>query len=241
MINIAICDDEKYFLEEEKLLIMKYFDNKNDMCHIDTFYSGEELLELGMEINQYDILFLDVNMKEMDGLKTAERIRYFNQDIFLVFVTAFIRYSPEGYKVNATRFLIKGEGNFEFAMNECLNAICEKKQAREWKYTFHFREGIMELGLSDIIYITSYLRQLNFILKDEKQTTYTMSEKLDTMEAVLADKGFLRLHKSYLVNRQYIKLIRHYEAELYNGETIAISKARFIDVRNQFLTYRGGI
>lgn len=240
MVSIAICDDEKRFLEEEKQLILKYFNNKECMCCIDTFFSGEEILALGKEVTKYDIVFLDVNMKEMDGLKTAKKIRELNKKVFLVFVTAFIKYSPEGYKVDATRFLIKGEGNLEFAINECLNAIYGKMQTTEWKHIFHFREGTLELNVNDIVYISSYLRQINFALA-EHERTYTMYEKLDTMDKLLADKGFLRLHKSFLVNQYYIKDIRHYEAKLYNGEIISISKPRYIEVRNQFLAFQGGL
>ena len=128
MINIAIFDDEKYFLEEEGQLISQYFGSRGIKYCIDTFLSGKELLALGKGVDKYDIVFLDINMQEIDGMKTAIEIRNMNKDIFLVFVTAFIDYSTEGYKVEATRFLIKGEGNLDFAMNECLNAICKKKQ-----------------------------------------------------------------------------------------------------------------
>lgn len=241
MMNIAICDDEKQFIEEEKRLILKYFKEKNYDCCVDTFLSGEELLALVQEIHKYTIIFLDVNMKELDGLETARKIRKLSRNIFLVFVTAFVKYSPEGYKVEATRFLIKGEGNLEFAINECLDTIYKKMPLAEWKHTFQFREEILELGASDIMYISSYLRQIKFVLVDDLQGSYTMNKKLDLIDSLLSGKGFLRLHKSFLVNQQYIKNISRYEAELCNGERIPISKARYMDIRNQYLAFRGGL
>ena len=91
------------------------------------------------------------------------------------------------------------------------------------------------------MYVTSQLRQLNFVLSDTDPGVYTMNEKLITMERFLSDKGFVRLHKSYLVNMMYIKSIRHYEAELYNGEKITIPKKRFFEAKNRYLTFKGGL
>lgn len=134
--NIAVCDDEKLFLEEEKRLIQRYFDAEGQACKIDLFLSGEDLLATEKELKQYDIIFLDVNMGGLDGVKVAEEIRRWNPNVYLVFVTAFIKYSTEGYKVDATRFIIKGEGNLEAAMDECLTAICKKMKLTDWRHTF---------------------------------------------------------------------------------------------------------
>lgn len=238
--NIAVCDDEKIFIDEERRLIQRYFDAEGHACKIDQFLSGEELLAAEKELNQYDIIFLDVNMGELDGLKVAEEIRRWNQRVYLVFVTAFIKYSTEGYKVDATRFIIKGEGNLEAAMDECLTAICKKMKLTDWRYTFRFREGELELGAMDIIYISSYLRYLQFHLTGDR-VVCTRTVKLDDIEQLLSGRGFLRVHKSFLVNQSYIKDLQRYEARLYTGETVPISKARYIAARNDFLAFKGGL
>lgn len=238
--NIAVCDDEKLFLEEEKRLIQRYFDAEGQACKIDLFLSGEDLLATEKELKQYDIIFLDVNMGELDGVKVAEEIRRWNPNVYLVFVTAFIKYSTEGYKVDATRFIIKGEGNLETAMNECLTAICKKMKLTDWRHIFRFREGELELGAMDIVYISSYLRYLQFHLTGDR-VVCTRTAKLDDVEQLLRGRGFLRVHKSFLVNRSYIRDIQRYEARLYTGETVPISKARYIAARNEFLAFKGGL
>ena len=107
MLSIAICDDEEYFRITEKQLILKYMAGKNCECMIDMYESGKELLALKSAISQYHIIFLDVNMEEIDGIETAKEIRKITKDVFIVFVTAFITYALEGYKVDAVRYLIK--------------------------------------------------------------------------------------------------------------------------------------
>ena len=112
MLSIAICDDEEYFRITEKQLILKYMAGKNCECMIDMYESGKELLALRSAISQYNIIFLDVNMEEIDGIETAKEIRKITKDVFIVFVTAFITYALEGYKVDAVRYLIKDHESF---------------------------------------------------------------------------------------------------------------------------------
>ena len=99
---------------------------KEISCEIDTFSSGKELLELGIELIQYDIIFLDINMDEIDGIVTAQKIREYSSEIFIVFVTAYINYSLEGYKVDAARYLLKNNTNFEESIYECMDSILHK-------------------------------------------------------------------------------------------------------------------
>ena len=90
MLSIAICDDEEYFRTTEKKLISKYMARKNCECMIDMYESGKELLALRSAISQYNIIFLDVNMEEIDGIETAKEIRKISKDVFIVFVTALL-------------------------------------------------------------------------------------------------------------------------------------------------------
>lgn len=75
MFCIAICDDEEYFRIREKQLILNYMANKTYRCKIDMFNSGKEILNLKKAVSQYDIIFLDVNMEEIDGIETAKEIK----------------------------------------------------------------------------------------------------------------------------------------------------------------------
>ena len=103
--NIAIYDDDIYFSGHIKEYLEEYLTSKGFRCRIDIFNSGEELLERG--IVDCSIAFLDINMSGMDDLAIAQKIREYNSDTFIVFISDYIRYSLEGYKVNATRFILK--------------------------------------------------------------------------------------------------------------------------------------
>ena len=96
MFKIAICDDEEIFRKNIYKIIMNYMDKNGMLCEIDEFESGNEFINLGINMTKYNIVFLDINMDEIDGIETAQEIRKVSNDIFIVFVTAFINYAVEG-------------------------------------------------------------------------------------------------------------------------------------------------
>ena len=155
MFKIAVCDDESLFAENLKELISDYMTEKDLVFEIDTYTSGKKLLEQGVKVTQYEIIFLDINMEEIDGIKAAENIRKLSRDVFIVFVTAYVDYSLEGYRLDVIRYLLKGNTNFRNTVNECIDAIMEKKNYSIVKKEFNFKEGRKEIALDKLLYIES--------------------------------------------------------------------------------------
>lgn len=139
MINIAICDDEELFLQREQDIISKYMNENGYQYNIDQYLSGKEFLESN-QTDKYDIIFLDVAMAELDGMETAKRIRESNNTVYLVFATAYIVYSTEGYKVGAIRYILKNDKMFDTAIEESLSAIIQKLGAVKQKQVFFFKK-----------------------------------------------------------------------------------------------------
>lgn len=243
MFKIAVCDDESLFAENLKELISNYMTEKDLVCEIDTYISGKKLLEQGVKVTQYEIIFLDINMEEIDGIKAAETIRELSRDVFIVFVTAYVDYSLEGYRLDVIRYLLKGNANFKDTVNECIDAIMEKKNYSVIKKVFNFKEGRKEIILDRLLYIESNLHKLMFYVMDNDGEPYIMSEKLGTLEDELAGNNFIRIHKSYLVNAKYIESITRYKVKLKlpDGVELAIPKARYTFVKKQFIAYQGEV
>lgn len=239
MLNIAICDDEQYFREWLKEMLLRYMRDKGTYYEIDTFQSGIELLDLGIELNQYQIIFLDINMDKIDGLMTARKIREQNARVFIVFITAFVNYSMEGYKVDAIRFLLKSSRNMQGHIAECMDAIYKKMQYDvTWK-EFVFHEGKKTVSLDCILYVESKKHRLEFHVMEEKLVTYTIYDTLNNMEKYINGKQFLRCHQSFLVNMKYIENICRYKVIMYNGEDFPIPKARYKEVWNTYVAFKG--
>ncbi len=147
MFRIAICDDEIFFAEDLKELISGYMTEKGLVFEIDIYGSGEALVELGIEVVKYTAVFLDINMEKVDGIKAAEKIREISREVFIVFVTAYVNYSLEGYRLDAVRYLLKNKVNFPGTVNECVDALMDKLNYSIAKRVFDFKEGTKEVSL----------------------------------------------------------------------------------------------
>ncbi len=141
MLRIAICDDEKYYRRYIEKHVSKYMRKLKLNYEIDIYSSGKAFAELGIEMSRYNIIFLDINMNEMDGIEIAQQIRTYSKGTYIVFVTAFISYALEGYKVNAVRYLLKDSENFEISLSECIDAILEKMDYEIIRIHFTFIEA----------------------------------------------------------------------------------------------------
>lgn len=242
MFKIAICDDENYFIEELKQIISDCMLKKGLVFKIDTYSSGAKLISLGIGMLQYSIIFLDINMDEVDGIMTAKKIREVSKEAFIVFVTAFVNYTLEGYKVDAIRYLLKGGNNFKDAIDECISAIMEKMNYTVVTKKFNFNEGVKEIALERLLYVESRLHKLEFHVMEEDMKIYTMYETLNNFENELLDNDFVRIHQSYLVNLKYVMSVDRYQAVLTDGRTIlVIPKARYKYVKDKFIAYRGEV
>ncbi|MDE5907683.1 MAG: LytTR family DNA-binding domain-containing protein [Lachnospiraceae bacterium] len=241
MLQIAICDDEQFYREKIQRLLENYLKEHELSYEIRLFLSGEEFLSKSKNSVKYDIVFMDINMEELDGIQTAMQMRAFHSDTYLVLITAFINYVLEGYKVNAVRYIMKD--TLDVAMPECMDAIWQKMQIAQ--ISFPFMEGERRLYADNLLYLESQRHKLIFYYMEEQTrkdiVRYHIYEKLDVMEQKLSGYGFLRIHKSYLVNMKHIRRISNYTALLDTGGELPIPRPRFQAVKEEFVAYKGAM
>lgn len=237
--KIAICDDEIYFAGKLREILMQYLEERHIDFEIELFSSGREFVELGVEMLQYQIIFLDINMKQMDGIKTAKNVRAYTEESFVVFVTAYIDYSLEGYQVGASRYILKNNLNFREQIYECMDAITKKMKCFLTRKIFRFQEGEKKIRIENILYIESKLHKLEFNILEHGLATYTMYGTLNELENELEEYPFLRIHQSFLVNLKYIKCVTGYKVVLSNGQELTVPRARYKTVKDTFIAYKG--
>ena len=237
--KIAICDDEIYFAGKLREILMQYLEERHIDFEIELFSSGREFVELGVEMLQYQIIFLDINMKQMDGIETAKNVRAYTEESFVVFVTAYIDYSLEGYQVGASRYILKNNLNFREQIYECMDAITKKMKCFLTRKIFRFQEGAKKIRIENILYIESKLHKLEFNILEHGLATYTMYGTLNELENELEEYPFLRIHQSFLVNLKYIKCVTGYKVVLSNGQELTVPRARYKTVKDTFIAYKG--
>lgn len=245
MIHIAICDDDDGFLFLEHKLVSAYMKKCAYQYCVDTFSSGNELLQANEDIVVYDIIFLDINMEELDGIETARKIRECGSQAYIVFVTAFVTYALEGYKVDAVRYLLKENDSLEPSIDECLDSIIQRMNYKENRESFAFLEGKRILSPDEIVYIESNLHKLTFHLVENNRGTCSMYEKLDVLDQRLSNYGFCRIHKSFLVNLKYVQDIKRYTVKLTENicqrSYLSVSQSRYNNAKEQFIFYQGEV
>ncbi len=240
-VKIAVCDDEEKYREDIVRFVAEHCMVRNVAYRIDTFASGRELAAPEGRMAGYDIIYLDINMAEMDGMEAARLLREESTDTYLVFVTAFARFAAEGYRVDATRYVLK-DALLKEGICESLDAIFGKMELSESRHEFAFREGIHAVQDKDIVFVESRLHELLFTLQiGSRRRLWHMTAKLDIVEKMLSDSGvpFARIHQSYLVNLQYVKKVEYDQAEMRDGSRLPISRGRYRNVKEQYLLYRG--
>lgn len=212
--RIAVCDDEK----AERRKIIDILASLLEDFSVNEFDGGAELLE-SHRILPFDLILLDINMPEMNGIDTAAKLRLTDSATPVVFVSASDRFGVQSYRVRAFDYLLKPID--EKLMSECLDRLALLKKERLITVTYSGVET--HLPVSGIQCLESNLRKTIFTLSDGK--TIEVTGKLSDFEPILGGCGFCRCHKSYLVNLSYIDSFDGDTFHLAGGKSIKISRA----------------
>ncbi|MEG1410157.1 MAG: LytTR family DNA-binding domain-containing protein [Terrisporobacter sp.] len=227
MIKIVICEDEK---EQQKLLksyIDEIFGGLSVEYKLEVFNSGEELI--GNYPKDSDVLLLDIQMGEINGMDTARKIRKLDDKVEIIFITSLIEYALEGYEVRAYRYLIK-PAKYDDLKSNIIN--CIKDIEIKNKYILIKEEGNrIKLDINEITYIEVQKEDITIHTLDK---IYKIKGTMNNIEKEINCCRFFRCHKSYLVNLEHIKSIKQYVAILENSEEVPISRYRFKDTKDKF-------
>ncbi len=236
MIRIAICDDEKHMSDHIRSFVSDFFRKKNREISLRMFSSGEELLSYS---GQIDILFLDIQMKEMDGMETARKLRADQFRGFLVFITVLKEMVFQSFEVQAYDYLVKpvDKKQFEKTMERLYASMQHKNASEDSLLVQRGYEGRIiredEIVFCEIIDRKIYLN----LASGEVVDYYERIEKLETK----LDNRFYRCHRSYLINLKHLKGYKNGTAYMDNGKEIPVSRLRSKEFSGVVLQYMKNI
>lgn len=228
MLSIAVCDDEIIECCNMEKRIKKIIEEMKIPCIIRQFRSGGELLQA---LESFDIVFLDIMMPEMDGMKTAQLFRKKASDKILIFVSSSREYVFEAYDVEAFQYLLKPVEDRKLK-NVLQKAVLKTERRSQEFIIVSSQRQKKKLFLDDIYYFEIKGRIVD---AHGPEGIFTYYEQMGELENKLQDKGFFRCHKSYLVNLKYVDGYNRQEAILENGERIVIAKRRYEDFCQEVL------
>ena len=208
MIRVAIVEDEAEIREQLMGYVQRYTRQYGTAFEVKTFADGLEILEDYRPA--YDLILLDIEMKHLDGMETARRIRELDPEVRLVFITNMAQYAIKGYAVGALDYVLKPVPYFAFSQQ------LQKVEAQLRRRTRHYlavpvEGGLRRLDTSRIYYIESEGHRVHFYTEEGD---FAAPGALKALEEKLADRPFARCNSGYLVNLAQVQAVQQNTVEV---------------------------
>ena len=233
MLKIALLDDDKTALTISKGVIEGFFQDKNIPFSVDAFTASAAFLSMAKEEN-YQLVFLDIDVDEMNGIDAGKVVKeidphtdivYLSQREDLVFDTLFLH--PFGF-IRKSKILQDFPSVLQLYLDTHVNAEEDSS-----KLVVTTKNGVTNIILNDIMYIEGNKNYQTIYLKDD--STYEIRLSMGELEGQLENKGFIRIHKGYLVNYLYIRKIVKTDVLLTNNKILPLAGKRKEEIMEKYL------
>lgn len=231
MVRIALVEDDADYRNELTDFLKRYSRESGEHFAVSSFSDGAEIAE-GYKAD-YDIILMDIDMRYMNGMRTAEVIRQVDDEVVIIFITNMPQFVMKGYEVSALDYVLKPISYFAFSQR--IQRALSRMRRRTQRYIpIPFKGGMRKLAVSQITYVE---------VRDHDLTYHTASEvlpakgTLSEAEALLGAESFFRCNKCYLVNLEHIDSVDNNGIHI-GGERIQVSRARkkaLLDALNNYI------
>jgi DNA-binding LytR/AlgR family response regulator len=229
--RIAVVDDEEVFRNQVSSEITKLFGRDKVSCFL--YADGSEILramELGL---LYDAIFLDIEMKDLDGMQAAAAIRKISRTVPIIFLTSHTEMAMDGYEVAAFRFLSKPVDRAK--LKDTLTDL-EKHIYSGIAITFHCDGQDIVIPANAILYAESENNEVRFVTGDKSVSArMKLSEaqkKLDKTDCV-----FYKIHRCYIVSLMHVRKFTATELHMDNGEILPIARSAAAGFKDKMFLY----
>lgn len=235
MIKIAFCDDDLAVLDELGALLGQYRTEQKRKIVYTAFRSPIELLAEIEKGTRWDILLLDILMPGENGISVAKEIRRYDSVAKIIFLTSSSEFAVESYTVSAFFYQIKPISQEEF-FRLLDSVIFECEKAQQCSLVLRCKSGITRINLEKLEYCEVTGRTLLFHLENGKvlESTGTLDELCEKLGQY---DCFLRVHRSFLVNMEYIQNISYKSVTLDSLAKIPIPHGKCSEIKRQYLEY----
>ncbi len=229
MYRIAICDDETAVCSQIEQMIIDYGKSISEKLEIDVYYSGEELCKFLRSGAEYDILFLDIEFKQLNGVEIGEKIReeLRNETVQIVYISGKQSYAIELFNIRPLNFLIK-----PLESDKVIKTLKKGMELSEKKHKyFAYRQGHItkKMLIEEILFFESVNRQVKMTTSAEKIVFYgSLSDIFSQLQAC----QFFYIHKSYLINYHHVIEFSYDHLVMSDKTVLPISQSRRKEVRD---------
>ena len=238
VVRVVICDDDCVFLETLRSMVEASLKGLGVPAKIHAYSSMDQIITPILESCDIAFLDIDLNQPNYNGFDIARRLRVLRNDAVIIFVTNYIEYAPEGYEVQAFRYLLKK--SYGVKIQEYIKeAIAYLENSRQ-TLIIKINGEVIDIPLKSILYIESNLRTVIIhVQKGKGKGQYSCYATISDLERQLEPQGFLRIHKSYLVNMLHLKKYQCHDATLSDGTTLRVSARSYAEQKKKYLFWKG--
>jgi DNA-binding LytR/AlgR family response regulator len=234
MLKIAICDDEQIVCADIEKNILDFKKESGLDLEVEVFNSGIDLLKFIENENTFDLIFLDIEMQDLNGIQVGIKLRNELEDYVtkIVYISSKDNYDRQLFEVQPMHFLSKPIDKEKIIADIKLALKILGKSGGVFSYKIG--HSVHKIPIKDILYFESMDREIKLV--SIKGTVYFY----DTIEAVLSQVSsfqFIQIHRSFIINYAYVSKFRYEEVIMQNGERLLISQRRRKDVRDLLISY----
>lgn len=235
--KVAICDDDIMMTSIIEEMLVEIEKKEKIKIDIDVFFDGKNLITAFEQGIEYQIIYLDIEMKDLDGIQTARYIRKIDVNTLIIYMSGYEEYLKELFEVEPFRFLSKPieKEKFEKYFKDAYRRLQLDKEI----LMIHFKNDFFRVSIGKIIYFESNKRYIYVIMENRK---YMFYGKLNDVEKQMEKSGnvFLRIHQSYLVNYKFVERINSTNVRMYNGKELPVSEDRQKALKEKLCELMGG-
>ena len=234
MYSAAIVDDDAAIRAYIQREVIASCNKEGIRLSFDSFDSGQGFLDMLSQHFHFDVVFMDIEMPEIDGIEVSRQIRGISPDTIIIFISSREELVYDTFEVKPFRFIPKNR------MSDFLPqvvAALKKELALSEKNEFKFTDAsgdIYSFSLNKIIYVEASNKDCRIVTKEGESI---IRIRLMELEALLPGDIFIKPHRSFLVNVSYIFFIGKTSITLTTKEEIPMSRNRVTDIKNAFLSY----
>ncbi len=239
MYRIAVCDDNKVFVEKLCGYLVKWSKTRSLNADISHFHNGEDLLENIREYGYYQVVILDMEVGGMNGLILAKHIQKMCKETLIIFMSNSDHYYKQAYRVHPYYFFSKPIPAKE--LFSVMNGALVKSEIHDQAFRFSYKRTRYSIPVREIYYFFSDRRRIGVVCRNGK--VYWFYGKLDQVEEIMATKAvtFIRIHQSFFVNSRQIRAYGYEYVEMADQEKLPVSRPRRKKLRRQLLDHAADI
>ena len=235
MIHIYLCDDNEILLRKYQEMLTSIAKKHSIEIAIRTFTSGEQMLfHVEAEPNESDIIYLDIIMKELTGIETAKKLKKLDCQAEIIFLTSSEEFVFDSFDVSPLHYLIKdavGSNKFEEVFLRAVKISSEKINTMFFCETRYAKK---QIPVNKISYFEVNGRLMNV---HYEKNSFEFYSTIDKIELSMSKHSFVRCHRSFLINLNFVDEIGKNEITLINGDIIPLGATYLKDVKLAFSTY----